>query len=213
MMKAIPANILSQVLNVPREDVQNMYRGFRRVFVDPHSNWSAENVDRSHNETDNENYRFKVSDMDKNLTELARSDFNGVVKSKTIDAASHPELSKSRFSFTYTEIDAGGTLEPYWVDNADEIVYVIEGSEIDVIRSSNGKKDCKDEFIIEEGYLALSEIGSTWLMKNNGDKTAKLLRIFNSNSPSRTTLYDAFYSMPYDVRETMLRPNYFNQFM
>ncbi len=186
--------------------------GFRRVFVDAHSNWSSENIQSLNYEDNSTNFRFKIEGMDRNLTQVDRWNINGIVRSKTIDIASFPELHKSRFSFTYTEIHAGAILEPYWVDNADEIVYVIEGSDIEVIRSSNGKKDCRDEFTIEEGYLALSEIGSSWLMKNSGNRTAKLLRMFNSKSASRTSLYDAFYSLPNDVKATMLRPHYFNQY-
>lgn len=211
-MKTIPTDILSQVLNLPKDEVDNMYRGFRRVFVDPHKDWSGKGIDSDKENSSDKKYRFKVNAMDKDLINLPRSDYNGNVRTKSVDALSHPELNKSRFSFAYTEIEVGATLEPYWVDNADEIVYVLEGSDIEVIRSGNGKKDCRDEFTIEEGYLALSEIGSSWLMKNNGEKPAKLLRIFNSNKPSRTTLYDAYYSLPGDVKKTMLQPKYFNQY-
>mmetsp|Transcript_7202 Transcript_7202/g.10944 ORF Transcript_7202/g.10944 Transcript_7202/m.10944 type:complete len:339 (+) Transcript_7202:1146-2162(+) len=212
MMKTIPTDILRQVLNLPKEEVDNMYRGFRRVFVDPHKDWSGEGLDSDKEDSSAKTYRFKVNAMDKDLINLPRSDYNGNVRTKSVDALSHPELNKSRFSFAYTEIEAGATLEPYWVDNADEIVYVLEGSDIEVIRSGDGKKDCRDEFTIKEGYLALSEIGSSWLMKNNGESPVKLLRIFNSNKPSRTTLYDAFYSLPGDVKKTMLQPKYFNQY-
>mmetsp|Transcript_7201 Transcript_7201/g.10939 ORF Transcript_7201/g.10939 Transcript_7201/m.10939 type:complete len:228 (+) Transcript_7201:1327-2010(+) len=99
-----------------------------------------------------------------------------------------------------------------WTKILSIFLEVIEGSDIEVIRSGDGKKDCRDEFTIKEGYLALSEIGSSWLMKNNGESPVKLLRIFNSNKPSRTTLYDAFYSLPGDVKKTMLQPKYFNQY-
>lgn len=75
--------------------------------------------------------------------------------------------------------------------------------------SANGRRECKDVFTIKEGYLALDEIGSTWAATNNSkDKTAKLLRAFNVNDPSVSTLHDAFHTMPDSVVSTSLRPDY-----
>ena len=89
------------------------------------------------------------------------------------------------------------------MDDADEVIFVIEGDSIDVIRSGNGGKSCLDSFEIEQGFFALNEIGSTWTLTNNGDETAKVLRMFNSNDPSMTTLYDGYGSLPEDVIKTM----------
>lgn len=215
MMKSIPPEKLQEILGLSEEDVKSMYRGFRRVFVDPHDTWSSIGSETEEGGLffpDSRNYEFKISGMHKNLTDLPRSDVTGVVKTKTIDKKSYPPLSNSRFSFSYMEIQPNATLEPYWIDNADEIVYVIEGKEIEVIRSSDGYKECRDEFLIEKGFFALSEVGTSWLMKNKGAETAKFLRIFNSNRPTRSTLYDAYYSLPMDVVHTMTRPQYFEQF-
>jgi hypothetical protein len=50
----------------------------------------------------------------------------------------------------------------------------------------------------------LNEIGSTWTLTNNGNETAKVLRIFNSNHPSMTTLFDGYKSLPEDVIKSMM---------
>jgi hypothetical protein len=105
----------------------------------------------------------------------------------------------SKFSFAYTEIAPGAMLEPYWVDNADELIYVLSGEDIEIIRSSNGVKNCKDSFMVREGYLAIHEIASTWVIRNkHASKTTRLMRMFN-NMPSLTPLSEAFHSMPLDV--------------
>ena len=110
----------------------------------------------------------------------------------------------------FPRLSTGATLEPYWTDDADEILYVLEGEDLEIVRSANGKRECKDVFTVEEGYLALNEIGSTWAMTNNSDDSVKLLRVFNVNDPSVSTLYDAFHTMPDSVVSTSLRPDYFD---
>jgi hypothetical protein len=104
------------------------------------------------------------------------------------------------------------------VDNADELLYVIEGNHIEIVRSPSssspirggrrrggGKQDCKDVFIVNTGYLAIHEVGTTWFIQNKSEKTtAKLIRFFNSNMPSVTTLYDAYHSLPWPVLEASL---------
>ncbi len=214
MMKSIPVDILGQVLHIPTAEVKSMYRGFRRVFTDAHDDWSLrEESDMSTSSgQEQQELIFKVQKMNTNLTELPRAAYNGVVNTKIIDKNTNDVLAGTHFSFAYTEIDSGATLEPYWVDNSDEIIYVLSGDNIRVIRSGNGKRDCKDEFTIQEGYLAMAEIGSSWLMVNEGAEKAKLLRMFNSNEPTMTTLYDAYHSLPDDVKKTMLRPQYFDQY-
>eukprot|EP00581_Thalassiosira_minuscula_P000924 CAMPEP_0183745936 /NCGR_PEP_ID=MMETSP0737-20130205/66493_1 /TAXON_ID=385413 /ORGANISM="Thalassiosira miniscula, Strain CCMP1093" /LENGTH=495 /DNA_ID=CAMNT_0025981615 /DNA_START=66 /DNA_END=1553 /DNA_ORIENTATION=+ len=213
MMKAMPNEMLSQVLGVPTEEVEDYYKGFRRLYTDPHDGWKEENLADALANDDNPDLRFKIPGIDKGLTQAPRMEFNGDVRSKAIDSFTWKPLSKARFSFAYTEITPGSTLEPYWTDNADELLYVIEGQNLEVIRSSNGKRECKDVFTINEGFLALNEIGSTMLIKNNSpDVTTKLFRIFNSNRPSVTTLHDAFHSLPEDVAMTMLRGKYYEKY-
>lgn len=161
----------------------------------------------------NTNLRFKISLMNQNLTAAPRANLNGKVNTKATDESTHSTFRSSMFSFAYTEISPEATLEPHWIDNADELIYVLEGDNIEVTRSSNGKRECKDVFTIKEGYFAMSEIGNTWTMINkNQNITAKLFRIFNSKAPSMTTLYDAFYSLPEDVIKTMLREKYYDQY-
>jgi len=206
VLKSLPPALLSQVLDVQESEAEDWYKGSRRVLTDPQEDWDAGDLPDTVDDL-----LFKVPSLNKDLTQAPREELNGQVFTKAINAITHEPLSKSRFSFAYTEISPGATLEPYWTDDADEIVYVLEGEDLEVVRSANGKRECKDVFTIEEGYLALNEIGSTWAVTNNSkDKTAKLLRAFNVNDPSVSTLYDAFHTMPDSVVSTSLRPDYFD---
>ena len=207
VLKSLPPALLSQVLDVQESEAEDWYKGSRRVLTDPQEDWDAGDLPDT---LDNDDLLFKVPSVNKDLTQALREELNGQVFSKAINAITHEPLSKSRFSFAYTEISPGATLEPYWTDDADEIVYVLEGEELEIVRSANGKRECKDVFTVEEGYLALNEIGSTWAMTNNSDDTVKLLRVFNVNDPSVSTLYDAFHTMPDSVVSTSLRPDYFD---
>jgi len=151
---------------------------------------------------------FKVSGINQDLVPIEhRHQRNGNSVTKVINAKTQPVLGVTHFSFTYTEIAPGALLEPYWMDDSDEIMYVIEGDSIDIVRSGNGERSCLDKVTVEEGYLALNEIGTTWTAMNNGSSVAKVLRIFNNKEPSMTTLYDAFHSVPEDVVKTMMYDN------
>lgn len=203
VMKNIPDVILERTLSlkVPSKD---FYKGSRRVLSDPNLSWSPDALNYVQ-----ENPRFfKVSGIINDLNPVVhRHQRNGYSATKVINARTQEVLGVTRFSFAYTEIAPGALLEPYWMDDSDEVMYVVDGSDIEVVRSGNGSQSCLDRFTVAEGYLALNEIGSTWTMTNNGSSTAKILRIFNNNNPSMTTLYDAFHSLPEDVVKSMMYEN------
>jgi uncharacterized cupin superfamily protein len=113
-------------------------------------------------------------------------------------------LSKAGYSIAYTEVAPGASIEPYWMDDADEIMFVIEGDNIEVVHSFNGSICCIDSFEFKEGFFALNEIGSTWTLTNNGNHAAKVLRVYNSNIPSMTSLFDAIETLPEDVINSMV---------
>jgi len=138
------------------------------------------------------------------LVPALRQDINGDSATKVVNSQTNNVLDKSGFSIAYTEVQPDASIEPYWMDDADEVIFVIEGDSIDVVRSGNGQKSCLDSFEIEQGFFALNEIGSTWTLTNNGNETAKVLRIFNSNNPSMTTLFDGYESLPEDVINSMM---------
>jgi Cupin len=136
------------------------------------------------------------------------------VQTRAVDANNLKAMENIKLSAAYTELAPGAILEPYWVDNADELLYVIEGNHIEIVRSPSSsspirrrgsKQECKDVFIVNTGYLAIHEVGTTWFIQNKSEKTtAKLIRFFNSNMPSVTTLYDAYHSLPWPVFEASL---------
>jgi len=200
VMKNIPNSILNRVLSLKEGDADGFYTGSRRVITDPNPTWSRPDSP-SNDLTDSS--LFKVSNIYNNLVPALRQDINGNSATKVVNAHTDTVLDQAGFSMAYTEVQPGASIEPYWMDDADEVLFVIAGDSLDVIRSGNGRKSCLDSFEIEQGFFALNEIGSTWTLTNNGDATAKVLRMFNSNHPSMTTLFDGYKSLPEDVIKTM----------
>ena len=200
VMKNVPNSILNRVLSLKEGVADGFYTGSRRVITDPNPTWSPPDS-LSNDLADNSS--FKVSSIYNDLVPALHQDINGNSATKVVNAHTNTVLDKAGYSIAYTEVQPGASIEPYWMDDADEVIFVIEGDSIDVIRSGNGGKSCLDSFEIEQGFFALNEIGSTWTLTNNGDETAKVLRIFNSNHPSMTTLFDGYESLPEDVIKTM----------
>jgi mannose-6-phosphate isomerase-like protein (cupin superfamily) len=203
VMKNIPNNILNRVLSLKDgpHTAEGFYTGSRRVISDPSPTWSPPD---SLSDDLTENSAFKVSSIYMDLVPALRPDINGDSATKVVNAQTNTVLDKAGFSIAYTEVQPDASIEPYWMDDADEVIFVIEGDSIDVVRSGNGQKSCLDSFEIEQGFFALNEIGSTWTLTNNGNETAKVLRIFNSNNPSMTTLFDGYESLPEDVINSMM---------
>jgi mannose-6-phosphate isomerase-like protein (cupin superfamily) len=194
VLKNLPSKMLNKVLSLKEGTAEGFYKGTRRVISDPNPSWSPGSLSDA-----TETSVFKVSSIDKDLVPALRQDINGYSATKVINAQTNTVLDKAGFSIAYTEIAPGASIEPYWMDDADEVLFVIEGDSIDVVRSGNGQKSCLDSFQIKEGFFALNEIGSTWTLANNGSKTAKVVHIFNNNVPTKTILFDAFHALPKDV--------------
>jgi uncharacterized cupin superfamily protein len=118
-------------------------------------------------------------------------------------------LSKAGYSIAYTDVAPGASIEPYWMDDADETIFVIEGDNIEVVHSFNSNICCIDSFEFKEGFFALNEIGSTWTLTNNGNHAAKVLRVYNSNIPSMISPCDAIETLPEDIINSMVYENRF----
>jgi mannose-6-phosphate isomerase-like protein (cupin superfamily) len=201
VLKKLPSKMLNKVLSLKEGTAEGFYKGPRRVISDPNPSWSPDSLSDATNTS-----VFKVSSIDKDLVPALRQDINGYSATKVVNAQTNTVLDKAGFSIAYTEIAPGASIEPYWMDDADEVLFVIEGDSIEVVRSGNNSKydSCLDSFEIKEGFFALNEIGSTWTLTNNGSETAKVLHIFNNNVPTKTILFDAFDAPPKDVVKSTL---------
>ena len=96
-------------------------------------------------------------------------------------------------------------MEPYWVENADELIFVQQGVALEITKSEK-YKDCRDSFTVEKEFFAIHEQGSLWTIENKGNDTAKLYRFFNHNNPKMNTLYDWYTNLPEDVRKSVFYP-------
>ena len=97
-------------------------------------------------------------------------------------------------------------MEPCWIENADEIVFVAQGSNLEIIKSEKWK-DCRDSFVVHHEFYAMHEQGTLWTIENKGTETVKLYRFFNSNSPTANTLHDWYHKLPEDVRASVFYPS------
>jgi mannose-6-phosphate isomerase-like protein (cupin superfamily) len=213
VMKAMPKDVLSKVLGVSEAKMEAWYQGKERKLEkrdlweqhDPQEIWKSASLAEAAQNDFNEHLQFKIHGMNyRELVHAPRPYATGAVRTRAVDANNHKPLEMSKFSFAYTEIAPGAMLEPYWVDNADELIYVLSGEDVEIVRSSPNfrktKRNCKDVFMVREGYLAIHEIASTWVIRNkHASKTVRLMRMFNNNMPSLTPLSEAFHSLPLDV--------------
>jgi oxalate decarboxylase/phosphoglucose isomerase-like protein (cupin superfamily) len=202
IIKGFPSDVLSQVLKEPLKDVENWYNANKRVYIQ-HDDKHVDHSDKILSKGSSSDIPHITPKIDGHMKPAPRRGIHGKVRTGTLDVNSYPLLAQSKFSFAVTEIAPGARMEPYWVDNADELVFVLDGSDLRVWRSGK-MSDCDDTFVMEENYLALHEETVTWYIENNGPKTARLFRIFNSIEPALTTLYDAYNALPKQVRKTML---------
>jgi Cupin len=219
VIKALPKDVLTKSLGVPEAKLDEwLYRGKRRVYTDGH-HFTGQGLLQVRT-FDPDHLQFKIHGLNRNLIPAPhrhhhnhhrRPSSIASVQTRAVDANNHKVMTNIKMSAAYTELAPGAILEPYWVDNADELLYVIEGNHIEIVRSPSSSmigrkgKECKDVFIVSTGYLAIHEVGTTWFIRNKSEKTtAKLIRMFNNNMPSVTTLYDAYHSLPWPVFETTL---------
>jgi len=214
VMKNIPVDVLVDTLGLTETQAETMYRGDRRVLTNPIPSWQNASLSNATMVPD-DLLEFKASGINKGLVRAPRSEVHGLVATRSIDKDDWPTLGAGRFSMAYTEIAPGARMEAYWMDNADELVYVIAGEDIKVRRMGNGGGGIggagtatTDAFTLRQGYAAILEIGVTWYITNEGSSTAKLLRCFNSNAPTLTTLHDAYSALPETVAAGMLQPAY-----
>jgi mannose-6-phosphate isomerase-like protein (cupin superfamily) len=201
VLKRLPSKMLDKVLSLKEGTAEGFYKGPRRVVSDPNPSWSPDSLSVA-----TETSVFKVSNIDKDLVPALRQDIHGYSATKVVNAQTNTVLDKAGFSIAYTEIAPGASIEPYWMDDADEVLFVIEGDNIEVVRAGNNEKyeSCLDSFEIKEGFFALNEIGSTWTLTNNGSETAKVVHIFNNNVPTKSILFDAFDALPEDVVNSVM---------
>jgi len=214
VMKNMPVDVLVSTLGLTEEQAANMYRGSRRVLTNPIPGWQNTSLSNATLVPD-DLLEFKAAGLDTQLSRAPRSEVHGQVATRSIDKDDWPALAAGRFSLAYTELAPGAMLEAYWMDNADELVYVIAGEDLKVRRMGNGGSGIggagtatTDTFTIRQGYAAMLEIGVTWYITNEGTETAKLIRAFNSNAPTLTTVHDAYQSLPETVAEGMMQPAY-----
>ena len=214
VMKNMPVDVLVDTLGLTEEQARDMYRGERRVLTNPIPGWQNTSLSNA-TQVPDDLLEFKAAGLDTMLSRAPRSAAHGDVATRSIDKDDWPALGAGRFSLAYTEIAPGARMEAYWMDNADELLYVIAGEDLKVKRMGNGGSGIggagtatTDDFTVRQGYAALLEIGVTWYITNEGNTTAKMLRAFNSNAPTLTTVYDAYNSLPETVAEGMLQPAY-----
>ncbi|KNC82254.1 hypothetical protein SARC_05461 [Sphaeroforma arctica JP610] len=200
VMKHIDADVLSRTLDIPVDMVEKWYTGPRTVLDAPTPEWNSDSLANAESGPSTM-IDYLVSGIDQNLREAPRSDTNGKVSTGVVDANDFPILQG--MSIAYTEIAPGAVLEPYWTDNADELIYVLEGIDVHV-----GKADMRGTrsgtWDVETGYLVLNEVGVTVYIENRGTEPVKLLRIFNYELPTLTTLHDSYVAVPVDVAASML---------
>eukprot|EP01134_Creolimax_fragrantissima_P004313 CFRG4313T1 len=129
VMKNVDSAVLSRTLDIPIEDVDMWYTGPRTVLDAPHTDWSDDTLkDADTNRLDL--LDFSINGINKNLKEAPRVALNGKVSTNVADADTLHIMRGT--SIAYTEIAPGAILEPYWTDNADEIIYILEGLPVDV---------------------------------------------------------------------------------
>eukprot|EP01134_Creolimax_fragrantissima_P004154 CFRG4154T1 len=200
VFKNIDSAVLSRTLAIPVEDIDMWYSGPRTVLDAPYSDWSGDTL-KDANTNQLGLLGFSINGINKNLKDAPRMELNGKVSTNVADAETLPIMSGA--SIAYTELAPGAILEPYWADNADEIIYILEGENVhmgkaDMSGSKSGTWD------MTTGELLLNEIGITVYVENRGDKSVKLLRIFNHERPTLTTLHDSYMGLPVDVASTTL---------
>jgi len=204
--------VVAKTLGVGEDTVRNeWYTGKREVLTYPWSGWSNDSVAEAESAGERMALDFKLSGLFENLKPQPRAGIHGDVRTASFSNDQMPLLRESNsISLAYTEIAPGAMLEPYWVDNGDEVFFVIEGDQLRVGRADmNG--GLSGEFQVGKGHLFLNEVGLTTFVENTGTTPVKLLRIFNVADPSVSTLYDAYIGLPTDVAATMFHVNNVDQ--
>ena len=97
---------------------------------------------------------FKVPRMDQGLVRSPRWELNGLSATRSLDGNDFDALNAGHMSFAYTEIAPGALLEPYWMDNADEMVYVVAGDHLSVWRMGKGDRSDGDT-----DYFTVRQVG------------------------------------------------------
>ena len=77
-------------------------------------------------------------------------------------------------------------MEPFWIENADEIILVQQGTNLEVVRSEKWQ-DCRDTFVVEKEYFVLHEQGTLLSITNRGTETAKLLPLAGGGQAVRAS--------------------------
>eukprot|EP00122_Pirum_gemmata_P021101 Pgem_evm1s19685 len=195
--------LLARAFGIDVEDfkklgLHNAYNENRTVMDPPTKKWffSPETL------TDYNAPVFKLSGITRNQKPHPRT------HGKTRTSFQNRESLFSEINFAYTEIDAGSYLEPYWVDNCDEFIYVQEGGSDDtgkVVMSQANQINpgveghIADKFELKMGMMTICGIGDTCSIENNSSSTVKMIRAFNCNAPTVTTLYDSVVGQPDDT--------------
>jgi hypothetical protein len=143
---------------------------------------------------------FKVSSIDNDLVPSFRQDINGYSATKVVNKYG-PKQSWFQYCLHWGRT---GCVNWAILDGRRRRDLIIEGDNIGVVHSFNSSICCIDSFEIKERYFALNEIDSTWTLTNNGYHAAKVLRVFNSNISSMTSLFDAIETLPEDVINSMV---------
>eukprot|EP00978_Attheya_sp_CCMP212_P004632 scaffold10095_cov38-Attheya_sp.AAC.1 len=129
IIKGFPSDVLSQVLKEPLKDVEKWYDGSKRVYIQ-HDDKHVDHSDKILVKGSSSDIPHITPKIDGHMKPAPRRGIHGKVRTGTLDVNSYPLLAQSKFSFAVTEIAPGARMEPYWVDNADELVFVLDGSDL-----------------------------------------------------------------------------------
>ena len=201
----MPTDIMAKTLEVKEEQIAKFDGEDDADYFRPHEKWTVKeslegNVHKAKSQ-------FKIPKFDTDLTLAPRSELHGMVRTKSITGATVDTFNKGgSLSMAYTEIAPGAMMEPYWVENADEIVLVVEGSDIVVTRADDSK-ECLDQYVIQKEFMSIHEIGMVRSIENKGETTAKLIRVFNDLNPTINTFRDAWDNLPKDIRKSVWYPD------
>ena len=195
-------DLMAKALDVPRALV-DQFQYYDKDHFNPPEGWTIEEGLQTVTTSDPV---FKISQLGSNLIPAPRVDTFGPSSARIVDGRVSDIIDLGLFSVGFLEIAPGAEVEPYYLGNTDELLYILEGDGLE-FQLAKEATDCWDVFTVGKHSMVMHEYGQVMTIRNHGPTTARIYRTFNNNRPDIMTLQQAYQESPEDVVRGVLYPS------